>query len=209
VFDSEITMVVEGKNSKDAVPSQENRGTRYRNTDNRIKEAFLDLISEISFAEMTIAGVCKSANVGRNTFYEHYPDLLSVSKACILGLIDKSDFMPSQARHPGWSKGEAGEPMCILIRRDRRYASMLFDPYLSDMCAGMIIEKAVMPTVKTLSDESHAGESAFTAVCCTSVRGCLQSIRENLDKSDEEWSVIKESIDRYNRGGLRMICLRF
>ncbi len=202
-------MVGPAENSKDAVSCQQNRGTRYRNTDRRIKEAFLDLIAEIPFAEMTIAGVCKSAEVGRNTLYEHYPDLLSVSKACVLDLISKADFMPSQARHPGWSKGEAGEPMCMLIRRDRRYASMLFDPDLSEMCAVMIIEKAVMPTVKSLSDESKAEESALIAVCCTSVRGCLHSIRDNLDRTDEEWSVIKESIDRYNRGGLRMTCLRF
>ncbi len=195
------------ENSKDAVSCQQNRGTRYRNTDRRIKEAFLDLITEIPFAEMTIAGVCKTANVGRNTFYVHYPDLLSVSKACVLDLISRADFMPSQASHPGWFKGEAGEPMCILIRRDRRYASMLFDPDLSEMCAGMIIEKAVMPTVKALSDGSCAGESALTAVCRTSAYGCLHSIRDNLDRTDEEWEIIKESIDRYNRGGLRMTCL--
>ena len=30
-------------------------------------------------------------------------------------------------------------------------------------------------------------------------------IRANLDKSDDEWLKIKESIDRYNQGGLNML----
>ena len=35
--------------------------------------------------------------------------------------------------------------------------------------------------------------------------GYLNMIRTNLDKSDEEWLKIKESIDRYNLGGLKML----
>jgi len=35
--------------------------------------------------------------------------------------------------------------------------------------------------------------------------GCLNMIRMNLDKSDEEWLNIKESIDGYNLGGLKML----
>ena len=203
------TNMCQGKRSDNACPPEPEKGarnTKFDRTDRRITEGFLDYISSTPFADMTVAGLCRTAGVGRNTFYEHYPDLISVADACVRNLVSMTDFMPAQAGYPGWAHVTTGEPMCILLRRDRRYASLMFDPSLEDRCTMIVIEMSVPPTIRILMSRSFADEERLEAVCCTSVRGCLRSIKDNLDRTDEEWGRIKESIDTFNCGGLRLTC---
>lgn len=180
------------------------RSAKFRKTDDQIVEGFLDTISDVPFAKMSIAGLCRKAGVSRNTFYEHYPDLYSVVDACVRKMVSMVDFMPSQAGCPSWKGGSGGEPMCLLLRRDRRYAALMFDPSLYDHCAEIVVRTAVPPTVDVLKKSSYAEEGRLNVVCSLSVKSCLAAVRDNLGKSDEEWLKVKDTIDLYNRGGLRM-----
>ena len=40
-----------------------------------LKETLLDLLEEQSMSSVSVRGLCKSADVGRSTFYAHYDDL--------------------------------------------------------------------------------------------------------------------------------------
>ena len=37
-----------------------------------IKEALLELLGKMDFAEITVAGLCREAEINRGTFYLHY-----------------------------------------------------------------------------------------------------------------------------------------
>ena len=52
------------------------RRTRY--TINGIKEAFLELINQHSYSQITVAQVCRQAEITRSTFYLHFNNLTDV-----------------------------------------------------------------------------------------------------------------------------------
>jgi AcrR family transcriptional regulator len=58
------------------------RAERYQQTRQRIVEAALELHRTYGFAQTTITDIAKKAGVERQTVYNHFPDELSLFKAC-------------------------------------------------------------------------------------------------------------------------------
>lgn len=48
---------------------------RYKQNSKKIEEAFLSLIKNKDYQNITITELCKKANVNRSTFYAHYDDI--------------------------------------------------------------------------------------------------------------------------------------
>jgi len=183
----------------------EKNDTRYDNRTFRMKRAFLNLISEAPFSKITISSLCTEADVGRSTFYAHYSSLMDVADDCIFDFVFALDFMPSQAKYPIWNCEPAGMPMCEYMRSHREYCSLIFDPDLHGH-AIELISACMMPRMThTLIAKTNMGIEELNVVNTITLSGCLEMIRQNLDKSDEEWEKTKQVIDRYHLGGLKMV----
>lgn len=48
-----------------------------------IREAFFELLAEVGFAKMTVADICRRAEINRGTFYLHYEDKFALLDALI------------------------------------------------------------------------------------------------------------------------------
>lgn len=48
--------------------------SRVLKTEQAIKEAFMELVKEKGYNQVTVSDICKKANINRNTFYLHYLD---------------------------------------------------------------------------------------------------------------------------------------
>ena len=56
---------------------------RRRYTLSVIREAFFTLLAEVGFAKMTVADICRRADINRGTFYLHYEDKFALLDALI------------------------------------------------------------------------------------------------------------------------------
>ena len=56
---------------------------RRRYTLSAIREAFFALLAEVGFAKMTVADICRRADINRGTFYLHYEDKFVLLDALI------------------------------------------------------------------------------------------------------------------------------
>ena len=56
---------------------------RRRYTLSVIREAFFSLLAEVGFAKMTVADICRRADINRGTFYLHYEDKFALLDALI------------------------------------------------------------------------------------------------------------------------------
>lgn len=56
---------------------------RRRYTLSVIREAFFALLAEVGFAKMTVADICRRADINRGTFYLHYEDKFALLDALI------------------------------------------------------------------------------------------------------------------------------
>ena len=51
---------------------------RYSYTHNVLKDAMLELLHTMDFNQVTVASLCRQADVGRATFYTHFDNLTDV-----------------------------------------------------------------------------------------------------------------------------------
>lgn len=65
------------------------RDLRVTKTLARIREAFLKLVSESSYDELTVSGLCAQAQIGRKTFYAYYSSLDSLFEEILEDITQK------------------------------------------------------------------------------------------------------------------------
>ena len=62
---------------------------RKQNTRSRIREAYLELLSESSHKRITVTELAKKANIDRKTFYLHYETMDDIIQDCSRQVINK------------------------------------------------------------------------------------------------------------------------
>ena len=60
-------------------------------TRNVIKDALLELLEEAPFEKVTVAAVCKQAEITRATFYLHYDNLTAVLDEVLDDALDMTE----------------------------------------------------------------------------------------------------------------------
>ncbi len=73
---------------------------RVRRTKAALADAFIKLLEQKTFDEITINELCDKADVRRATFYKHYADKNSFLKAYIYGLRDRFDTLIWKSSKP-------------------------------------------------------------------------------------------------------------
>ena len=56
------------------------KGTKFRNTANKMSDALLHLLERKNFEDIAVSELCEEAGVNRSTFYAHYENLYDVLK---------------------------------------------------------------------------------------------------------------------------------
>ena len=79
---------------------------RRRYTLSVIREAFFALLAEVGFAKMTVADICRRADINRGTFYLHFEDKFALLDALIdEALAAAPPLEGTEARAPAGKRG--------------------------------------------------------------------------------------------------------
>ncbi len=178
---------------------------RFDKTKATIQKAFLDLLEDHKYGDISVSMICKKAGISRDTFYYHYKTKMDLTDDCVFDFTYRTDFMPSQAKYSRWDNEPVGEPMCLLLRKSKAYQNLFYDSEVGDHCIELMISCSAPHLLHSFMGRSDASTEQILNVNRMAILGCMNMIRINLDKSDEEWLKIKESIDRFNLGGLRLL----
>ena len=102
---------------------------RRRYTLSVIREAFFSLLAEVGFAKMTVADICRRADINRGTFYLHYEDKFALLDALIdEALAAARTFILGrygEAYYPAARRNGSGGPLPTPAGK-RRLLSALF-----------------------------------------------------------------------------------
>lgn len=75
---------------------------RIQRTREALREAMMDLMVERGWDAIDVSALCDRANIGRSTFYQHYPNKEELLKANFVGLRDALlAQVPSEVSAPG------------------------------------------------------------------------------------------------------------
>ncbi len=129
---------------------------RRRYTLSVIREAFFALLAEVGFAKMTVADICRRADINRGTFYLHYEDKFALLDA----LIDEA-----LAAVPPLEGTEAGA-LCQRPPANDDYYLLYSDDDAYARVAQRVVERGAEQMVPSIMEET--GFRARTPICSLS-----------------------------------------
>ena len=161
-----------------------NRRRRY--TLSVIREAFFSLLAEVGFAKMTVADICRRADINRGTFYLHYEDKFALLDA----LIDEA-----LAAAPPCQRPPANEDYYLLYSDDDAYARV----------AQRVVERGAEQMVPSIMEKTGLSREDAHLIFVHNVQGNLAVNRLLGWRRGPEFAHAQELLGAYSEGGLRAL----
>ena len=164
-----------------------------------VKDALLALMAKHNYSQLTVADVCRSADISRSTFYRHYDNLRQVIDELFANArekITRPDHLSDAA------EAEANRHLCVFLRKNRKYLPLFLSPHFRGEAVSWFISSAPELREWLNSEGASLETDELRRIMFFQLNGCLALVQENLDVSDEEWAQIKNSIDTFVRRGM-------
>ncbi len=166
-----------------------------------IKDAFLVLLEKKNYTDLNITDICNEADISRSTFYQHYSNMHDVLDAILSDVFSQIGNL--QTLIDDNQDNPCSVPLCVFIRQNRKYMNLLTDNSLADS----VIERYRQLVIEPFLDSRKRNDVSYRArmenILIFQISGCLNAIRHNMDKSDEEWNNIRSAIDEVLLSGIK------
>lgn len=171
---------------------------RRRYTLSVIREAFFALLAEVGFAKMTVADICRRADINRGTFYLHYEDKFALLDA----LIDEA-----LAAVPPLEGTEAGA-LCQRPPANDDYYLLYSDDDAYARVAQRVVERGAEQMVPSIMEETGLSREDAYLLFVHNVQGNLAVNRLLGWRRGPEFAHAQEPLSAYSEGGMRAVSAR-
>lgn len=169
------------------------RRTRYTIT--VIREAFFELLKDVGFAKLTVADICRRAEINRGTFYLHFEDKF----ALLDSLIDEA----LAAAPP--LEGNAQASLCQRAPANDDYLLLYSDSEIFARIAVRVIEQGAKEVVPSIVGETGLAEQDAYLIFVHNAYGNLAVNRLFGWKRGTDFDRAQKLLNAYTRGGLRAL----
>ena len=168
---------------------------RRRYTLSVIREAFCALLAEVGFAKMTVADICRRADIHRGTFYLHYEDKFALLDV----LIDEA-----LAAAPPLEGAESGA-LCQRAPANDDYYLLYSDDDAYARVAQRVIEHGAEQVVSQVMEKTGLSSEDAYLLFVHSVQGNLAVNRLLGWRRGPEFAHAQELLNAYSEGGMRAV----
>lgn len=195
-------------------PRRVDRRTAY--TKNTVKDAMLELLAEMPFEKITVAALCRRADIVRTTFYLHYDSLTDVIKELADDAILAASGTGSKnikdlsilARE--MNKSTDPEllapymsllPVCQRVADDPKYKVMFRDTMVSDYILMQIYRSQKSLSIKQFQD--HLGISGQQAekLFLFVITGAFEVNKSMGWEKKQDWYEVQKVLLTFISGG--------
>lgn len=170
---------------------------RSERTREKLKGALLELMKEKPCAQVSVAELCRRADVSRSTFYAHYDGVHSVLQELMNDF--SSAVMSLQERLHCGDCIPGRKAYCVRLREAGRFAPLVADPaYRAAVRSGEGYGE-VAGLAATLADSDVDPEIA-RAIQLFQENGCYAVA--TAVPADADWPKIQAALDRFIRAGI-------
>ena len=182
---------------------EKNRKTDRRTLYTRmvIKDALLSLLADKEYADVTIADLCREAEINRGTFYLHYSNLHEVLEELFDDALGKMNHVLVQVGCVSVDEQQRRLPLCRFLRENRQYQPLFFSDSLRSYVIERLNDSCWEDFVNRLGEQSGLSEEVLKAVFCFQLNGCLAISKQNVDIPDARWEEIQCNVDRFLKIG--------
>ena len=164
-----------------------------------IKDSLLALLTKQDYGQLTVADVCRAAEISRSTFYRHYDNLRQVIDELF---ADVRERIVNPDYSAGTGEEESPRHLCIFLRKNRKYLPLFLSPHFQAEAVNWFVSNEVKLRGWLKSEGESLEKEELRTIMLFQLNGCLALIRENLDASDADWERIKNSVDAFMKHGL-------
>ncbi len=186
--------------------------TKERKTDRRtlytrmvIKEAMLKLLSEKDYGEITVADLCREAELNRGTFYIHYNNIPQVVEALFDDALKNMHSVLAQIGCAVATDEKCAYPLCRFLRENKQYQPLFFSDSLRTRAVERLADFNRGNYIAKLREKTQLSQEVLEAIFYFQLNGCLAVSKRNIGISDEAWSRIQCGVDSLLKNGFQKL----
>ena len=186
-------------------------------TKNVIKDALLKLMEKKQFDQITVAALCRQAEITRATFYIHYDNLTVVlnelqedalqtteheSSNLNSNMLKMLDFITSQRNLTTLEQYDTLLPICQRIANQPKYRVLFLDESLSAYIIKKIYVTERDKIVPLLINQCHLSRKEADKLYLFVIYGAYEVNKSMHWEKNKEWYQLQGSLIRFILGGL-------
>lgn len=176
-----------------------------------VKEAFIKLVNEKGYAKVTVAQICREAEITRSTFYLHFDGISDVLNAVLDDalLLTKEtkdiDFTKESLSFEDLNKNESLIPACQRIGDSKKYQKLLMDPDLSEYIIGRIALSEKDKIVPEIMRKTGLDQEDAQTIFSYTLHGSFAINRAHHFVKDAKWSHDVQMLNRFIQAGYQAL----
>ena len=176
-------------------------------TQKSIKDAFLRVKRSKEYNAITVADICREAEISRGTFYAHFNNIAEVLDALLDEALVNMNYLREYISAPDSSaRSQCTYPFCRFVRESGDLQCVLFD----DTLGHKIIQKLtaiykddfvqeIRRKADTLSDKEAEALFYFQ------INGCFAVSKRYSNLESGDWCPVQNIIDQFIKGGINSL----
>lgn len=175
-----------------------------------IKDAFLKLVKQESYAKITVTELCRQADITRSTFYLHYNSLTDVlnevlDDALLLSQTQEINLPDQDYSFDYLSKNESLIPACQRIGNSEKYQQLLMDPDLTEYIIGRIMAHERGHVIPSLMKKVGCSKEDAETIFLYTIHGSFAVNRAHHFIKDRKWSHDVALLNRFTEAGYKFL----
>ncbi|AUI80220.1 transcriptional regulator [Lactiplantibacillus pentosus] len=173
-----------------------------------IKDAFITLVKQDSYAHITVTALCREAEITRSTFYLHYDSITAVlnevlDEALQLPTQHEPSELDTQLGFDYLKENESLIPACQRIGDSDKYQELLMDPDLSDYIVGHIMAHERERVIPALQQKTGLSREDTETLFLYMIHGSFAVNRAHKFVKDPKWSHDVQLLNRFTNAGYK------
>ncbi len=174
-------------------------------TKKAIQDAFLRIKRTKEYNAITVADLCREAEISRGTFYTHFSNIAEVLDALLDDVLANMNYLLDYLSSPR-PDAKCAHPFCRFVRESRELRCVLFDDALGHIVISKLAALYKAGYVQALRSRGIAlSEQEAEALFYFQINGCFAVSKRYSGLENEGWCPVQDVIDRFIKGGIDSI----
>lgn len=164
-------------------------------TRRRICTAFLELKRTRSFTSITVAELCRQAQISRGTFYHHYASLSDVLDDVLDDVFRNASPLPCGLL--GMNAPGSARPLCALVRGNEKLRGLFCDSSLTRRIIERLLPVHVERLGQWLGPLNTLPDDQLRSLAIFQLGGCLTLMSSTIGMPECDWALTQQVVDRF------------
>ena len=175
---------------------------RIRYTKMAIQEAFLRVKKMKEYNAITVADICREAEISRGTFYAHFGNIAEVLDTLLDDAMSDMDYLREYLSAPQ-PNVKCAHPFCRFVRENTAMHCILFDDTLGHIVVKKLAELYKDASIQAIRSRGTAlTDQEAEVIFYFQINGCFAVSKQYRNLENEEWCPVQNVIDQFIKAGI-------